>query len=68
MEIISLASKLFSDLKISHKIQVYLFLYLICKLQINTLGDEESRIHYKQVLTDYFNANKQKLSAESLKR
>jgi len=38
------------------------------KVNINTLGDQESRAQYNQVLVSYLEKNKEKLSAESKKR
>ncbi len=39
-----------------------------CSLQINTLGDTESRQAYRQALVDYFSDHKDALSEDSLKR
>ncbi len=39
-----------------------------CSLQINTLGDTESRHAYRAALVDYFSAHKDKLSEDSLAR
>jgi histidyl-tRNA synthetase len=38
------------------------------KLEINTLGDQDSRKTYRDVLVDYFSAHRDKLSAESVDR
>ncbi len=38
------------------------------ELRLNTLGDTESRLAYRQALIDYFSAHKDKLSEDSLKR
>jgi len=40
----------------------------LCNLQINTLGDAESRDAYRTALVDYFNDHKDKLSEDSLAR
>ncbi|WP_169565988.1 histidine--tRNA ligase [Sneathiella limimaris] len=39
-----------------------------CELEINTLGDTESRQAYRQALVDYFSDHKNKLSEDSLNR
>ena len=39
-----------------------------CRLQINTLGDVESRQAYRAALVDYFSDHKDKLSEDSLNR
>lgn len=39
-----------------------------CSLQINTLGDTESRQAYRAALVEYFSAHKDKLSEDSLAR
>lgn len=39
-----------------------------CKLEINTLGDTESRQSYRQALVDYFSDHKATLSEDSLGR
>nr|WP_181017967.1 histidine--tRNA ligase [Sneathiella aquimaris] len=39
-----------------------------CRLQINTLGDRDSRQAYRDALVEYFSAYKDKLSADSLTR
>ncbi len=39
-----------------------------CVLQINTLGDTDSRQAYRAALVDYFSDHKDKLSEDSLKR
>jgi len=38
------------------------------KLELNTLGDTESREAYRQVLVEYFSAHKDKLSEDSIAR
>ena len=38
------------------------------QLELNTLGDEQSRRDYKKVLVDYFSKHKNHLSRDSLKR
>jgi len=38
------------------------------KLELNTLGDTESRDAYRKVLVDYFSAHKDKLSKDSIER
>lgn len=43
-------------------------LYKETTLELNTLGDPESRDAYRTVLVDYFNAHKDKLSEDSLNR
>ncbi len=40
----------------------------LCTLQINTLGDVESRDAYRTALVEYFTAHKDKLSEDSLSR
>jgi histidyl-tRNA synthetase len=39
-----------------------------CYLEINSLGDTESRKHYRDVLVSYLSGHKDKLSKESLER
>jgi len=39
-----------------------------CVLQLNTLGDTESRTAYRAALVDYFSAHRDKLSEDSLRR
>ena len=39
-----------------------------CDLQINTLGDKESRDNYRKALVEYFTEHKAKLSDDSLRR
>ncbi len=39
-----------------------------CRLEINTLGDSESRQSYRQALVEYFTAHQQSLSADSQSR
>lgn len=39
-----------------------------CTLQLNTLGDTDSRKAYRQALIDYFSAHKDRLSEDSLMR
>jgi histidyl-tRNA synthetase len=39
-----------------------------CELQLNTLGDAESRQAYRAALVDYFSAHRHKLSEDSLRR
>jgi hypothetical protein len=41
---------------------------ILLQLEINTLGDDESRERYKTVLTDYFTSFKKQLSIDNLKR
>jgi histidyl-tRNA synthetase len=39
-----------------------------CELQLNTLGDADSRHAYRAALVDYFSAHRHKLSEDSLRR
>jgi histidyl-tRNA synthetase len=39
-----------------------------CQLELNTLGDTESRQAYRRALVDYFSAHRDKLSRDSLER
>jgi len=39
-----------------------------CVLELNTLGDTESRQNYRQVLVDYFSGYRDRLSKDSLER
>jgi histidyl-tRNA synthetase len=39
-----------------------------CQLELNTLGDTESRQAYRRALVDYFSAHRDKLSKDSLDR
>jgi len=39
-----------------------------CTLELNSLGDGDSRVTYRKVLVDYFNDHRGKLSEDSLRR
>ncbi|HEY4162254.1 MAG TPA: histidine--tRNA ligase, partial [Dongiaceae bacterium] len=39
-----------------------------CQLELNTLGDTESRTTYRRALVDFFSAHRDKLSKDSLER
>ncbi len=58
IECIALASDLLSQLELAKD----------CTLEINTLGDQQSRNSYRQVLVDYFQRHSSQLSLDSLKR
>ena len=49
-------------------ILAYLQILPKCKLEINTLGDKESRVAYTKALVDYFTSHKDKLSEDSKTR
>ncbi len=55
VEVISLASDFLKKLALMNS----------CKLQINTIGDTDSRAHYRQQLVNYFTKYKHELSADS---
>lgn len=58
VEVIATASAILKTLGVLDK----------CTLQINTLGDVESRQAYRQALVEYFSAHKDQLSEDSLAR
>jgi len=58
VEVISLANMLLEALEISGNVT----------LEINTLGNSESRYHYREVLVDYFNDYREDLSEDSILR
>lgn len=58
VEVIALAYQTLKELGLENK----------CKLHINTLGDVESRLSYKQKLVEYFTQFKSELSPDSLVR
>ncbi len=58
VECIALASDLLNQLELAKD----------CTLEINTLGDQQSRNNYRQVLVEYFHNYKDQLSGDSLKR
>ena len=58
VEVIALANMLLEALKLSGNIT----------LEINTLGNSQSRNHYRKVLVDYFNDHREDLSEESILR
>ncbi len=58
IEVIALAWRLLSDLGLADKVQ----------LEINTLGDAESRAAYRQTLTAYLSGHVDKLSEDSRNR
>ncbi len=58
IEVIAVAATILKELKILDK----------CVLEINTLGDTESRQAYRRALVDYFSDHKDKLSEDSLNR
>lgn len=58
VEVISLASDFLSKLDLLSS----------CKLQLNTLGDQASRAHYRDQLVTYFTKYKSELSADSQMR
>ena len=58
VEVISLGHAFLEKLNILDKIN----------LKINTLGDSETRLRYREVLVDYLNDYKSELSNESIKR
>jgi histidyl-tRNA synthetase len=58
IEVLALAFDLLTELGLGDKVT----------LEINSLGDAESRAAYRDALVDYFSAHKDKLSAESLDR
>ena len=58
IEMIALAIDILADLGVLAR----------TKLEINTLGDPESRKAYRDVLVDYFSGHRDKLSAESADR
>ncbi|WP_119422890.1 histidine--tRNA ligase [Desertibaculum subflavum] len=53
---------------VGHEILRELGLIDKATLELNSLGDPESRAHYRQVLVDYFTGHKDKLSKDSLER
>ncbi|MEC7595870.1 MAG: histidine--tRNA ligase [Pseudomonadota bacterium] len=55
-ELISVTDSLWKSLEIS------------AQLEINSLGSAESRASYREILTNYFNDNKNKLDEDSLRR
>ncbi|MGI4851541.1 MAG: histidine--tRNA ligase [Janthinobacterium lividum] len=58
IEVISMASHVLKSLQVTKGIT----------LEINTLGDTESRVSYRQALIDYFTRYQSSLSADSQKR
>ena len=58
IEVLALASDLLKELGIGQHIT----------LELNSLGDPESRVHYRDALVNYFTGHKSKLSEDSLKR
>jgi histidyl-tRNA synthetase len=58
VEVITLASEILRRLGIADK----------CTLELNTLGDVESRVGYRKALVDYFSAHAGKLSEDSTRR
>ena len=58
IEVLALASDLLNELGIGQHIT----------LELNSLGDPESRVHYRDALVTYFTGHKSKLSEDSLKR
>lgn len=58
VEVIAMASNILAALGLSDKI----------KLELNSLGDAESREHYRDALVKYFSEHHKKLSEDSLKR
>ena len=58
IEVIAIGAAILQSLKVLDK----------CKLEINTLGDTESRNAYRQALVDYFSDHKASLSEDSLGR
>ncbi len=58
VELIAISARLWKILNISDKVQ----------LEINTLGDENSRAAWRQALVDYFNKNYDGLDEDSKKR
>lgn len=58
IEVISVAAMILESLGVMDQ----------CRLQINTLGDLESRKAYREALVDYFSDHKDKLSEDSLNR
>lgn len=57
-EVISMAASILNALGVADKVE----------LELNSLGDKESRDHYRDVLVKYFSSYKSKLSEDSLKR
>ncbi len=58
IEVISMAHHLFSKLQISDKVS----------LEINSIGDHESRAHYRTALVSYYKQHEHNLSADSKTR
>ncbi len=58
LEILLLARSIWQQLGMEREVQ----------LQINTLGDSETRVHYRQHLVDYFLKRKDELDEDSLRR
>ncbi|WP_298723846.1 histidine--tRNA ligase [uncultured Ferrovibrio sp.] len=58
VEVISVAAEILRRLGILDK----------CVLELNTLGDPESRVGYRKALVDYFSAHVDKLSEDSRRR
>lgn len=58
IEVLVLAASLLSELGLMEHVS----------LEINSLGDSESRMAYRDALVDYFSAHKSALSEDSLKR
>ena len=58
IEVISVAADILDRLGVLDK----------CTLELNSLGDGESRQAYRRVLVDYFTSHKDKLSEDSLRR
>mgnify|MGYP001600720667 CR=1 FL=1 len=58
IEVIALAADVLSELGIADR----------CTLELNSLGDAESRLAYRAVLVGYFNDHRSRLSEDSLRR
>lgn len=58
LEVISLANNFLKSLNLDNKIE----------LKINSLGDSDSRLNYRNVLVDYLNDFKKELSEDSIRR
>jgi histidyl-tRNA synthetase len=58
IEVIALAADILDALGVLEK----------CTLEINSLGDADSRVTYRKVLVDYFNDHRARLSEDSLRR
>lgn len=58
IEIVALGADILSELGVLDK----------CRLEINTLGDSESRVAYRDVLVEYFSGHRDKLSKDSIDR